>query len=54
MERITYQNILDGMFQKLNNFEDFINQSSLNKSLLKLIKLRVCPLNRCVYCVDKH
>ncbi|WP_298488269.1 carboxymuconolactone decarboxylase family protein [uncultured Maribacter sp.] len=54
MERITYQDIPDGMFQKLKNIEDFINQSPLNESLLKLIKLRVSQINGCAYCVDMH
>lgn len=54
MERISYQDIPDGMFQKLNNLEDFINQSLLEKSLLKLIKLRVSQINGCAYCVDMH
>ncbi|OUS00396.1 hypothetical protein A9Q86_10520 [Flavobacteriales bacterium 33_180_T64] len=54
MERITYQDIPKGMFEHLRTIEDFITNSSLNKSLLELIRLRASQKNGCAYCVDMH
>ena len=54
MERISYQDIPAGMFEKLMSIEDMINHSSLDKQLLEIIKLRVSQINSCAYCVDMH
>ena len=54
MERITYQDIPKGMFEKLRAIEDFIDNSSLVPKLLELIKLRASQKNGCAYCVDMH
>ena len=54
MERITYQEIPDGMFYHLNPIEDFINKSGLDMRLLELIRTRVGQKNGCAYCVDMH
>ena len=54
MERISYQDIPEGMFPKLMAIEDFINASGLSMKLLELLRLRVSQLNGCAYCVDMH
>ena len=54
MERITYQDIPQGMFENLMTTEDYINNSSLEIHLLELIRLRVGQKNGCAYCVDMH
>ena len=54
MERITYQEIPQGMFEKLRAIENFLNTSSIDHHLAELIKLRVSQLNGCAYCVDMH
>lgn len=54
MERISYEHIPNGMFEKLRDVEDFLNKSSLDKQLLELVKLRVSQQNGCAYCVDMH
>ena len=54
MERITYQDIPTGMFENLMTTENFINQSTLETTLLELIRLRVAQKNGCAYCVDMH
>ncbi len=54
MERITYNEIPDGMFTQLMNVENFINNSSIDMKLLELIRTRVSQKNGCGYCVDMH
>lgn len=54
MERIAYQDIPVGMFEKLMAIENFLHNSPLEMHLLELIRLRVAQLNECAYCVDMH
>ncbi|MEL6917761.1 MAG: carboxymuconolactone decarboxylase family protein [Bacteroidota bacterium] len=54
MERIKYQDIPEGMFEKLRDLEWYIASSSLETRLLELIRLRVSQINGCAYCVDMH
>lgn len=54
MERITYQDIPNGMFDHLNAIEDFISNAGLSMRLLELIRTRVSQINGCAYCVDMH
>ncbi len=54
MERISYQDIPDGMFEKLRDIEDYLENSSIELKLLELIRLRVAQKNGCAYCVDMH
>ena len=54
MERISYQDIPQGMFEKLMAIEDYINDASIDLKLLELMRLRVAQQNGCAYCVDMH
>jgi AhpD family alkylhydroperoxidase len=54
MERISYQDIPNGMFEHLRTIEDFISNSSLDRKLIELIRLRTAQKNGCAYCVDMH
>lgn len=54
MERISYNDIPKGMFEKLRELENFIDNSPLDMQLLELIRLRVAQENGCAYCVDMH
>ncbi|MDF1696729.1 MAG: carboxymuconolactone decarboxylase family protein [Saprospiraceae bacterium] len=54
MQNIEYQDLPLGMFEKLNEFENYIGESSLEFGLLELMRLRVAQLNGCAYCVDMH
>ena len=49
MERISYQDIPKGMFEKLRAIEDFIESSTLESQLIELIRLRISQLNGCAY-----
>lgn len=54
MERISYGDIPQGMFDHLRKIEDFIKNSGLERQLLELMRLRVSQKNGCAYCVDMH
>ena len=54
MERITYQDIPNGMFENLRTIENTIISSSLERNLIELIRLRTAQINGCAYCVDMH
>jgi len=54
MERITYSNIPKGLFENLRTIENSIINSSLDRQLIELIRLRVSQINGCAYCVDMH
>jgi len=54
MERIGYQDIPRGMFEKLMAVENFINDATLEIKLLELVRLRVSQINGCAYCIDMH
>lgn len=54
MERITYQNIPKGMFENLRTIEDSIINSTLDRKLIEMIRLRTAQINGCAYCVDMH
>ena len=54
MERITYQDIPSGMFENLRIIEESIINSSLDRKLIEIIRLRTAQRNGCAYCVDMH
>ncbi|WP_117885338.1 carboxymuconolactone decarboxylase family protein [Aureibaculum luteum] len=54
MERITYQDIPNGMFENLRTIEDSIINSTLDRKLIEMIRLRTAQINGCAYCVDMH
>lgn len=54
MKLFNYSDIPTGMFEKLMDIEDYINESSIELQMLELIRLRVAQLNGCAYCVDIH
>ncbi|NEQ88323.1 MAG: carboxymuconolactone decarboxylase family protein [Moorea sp. SIO2I5] len=38
----------------MNYLEKYVNKSGLDKTLLKLIKIRASQLNKCAFCIDMH
>ena len=54
MPRITYQDIPNGMFENLRTIEDSIINSTLDRKLIEMIRLRTAQINGCAYCVDMH
>lgn len=54
MERISYQEVPQEIFTKLRSIEDYLDNSSIGKQLLDLLRLRISQVNGCAYCVDMH
>lgn len=54
MERISYLEVPDGMLEKVREVEVLLQKSSLEPSILYLVKLRASQINGCAYCVDMH
>ena len=54
MERITVQELPQGMMGTLLKVEHYINRSGLDIQLLEMIRLRVSQINGCAYCIDHH
>lgn len=54
MERIAYQEVPVEIFEKLRAIEDYLHSSTIEMSLLELLRLRISQINGCAYCVDMH
>ncbi|MEO0876363.1 MAG: carboxymuconolactone decarboxylase family protein [Bacteroidota bacterium] len=54
MERISFKDLPQGMFEKSMAVESLVNGASLDFQLLELARLRVSQINGCAYCVDMH
>jgi AhpD family alkylhydroperoxidase len=54
MERISYQEVPAEIFEKLRAVEVYLENSSIDKQFLELLRLRVSQINGCAYCVDMH
>jgi len=52
--RVNYAQVAPHTFKALLGLEKAMSESSLEKSLHELIKLRASQLNGCAYCVDMH
>jgi len=52
--RIEYSKIAPDAMSAMLGLEKYVRQSSLDASLLELVKLRVSQINGCAYCVDMH
>lgn len=53
MERITYKDAA-GVYAALRKGQDYVDNSGLEKELVKLIQFRVSQINSCAYCLDMH
>lgn len=54
MERISYQDLPEGIFYNLRANEEYIKESGIDRQLLELLKLRASQINGCAYCLDMH
>lgn len=41
-------------YQAMAALENYVHSSTLEKSLLELIKMRASQINGCAYCLDMH
>lgn len=53
-ERINYGKVAPEAVAALSGLERYVRASSLEESLLELVRLRASILNGCAYCVDMH
>lgn len=52
--RVHYAQVAPHTFKALLGLEKAMGESSLDKSLHELIKIRASQLNACAYCIDLH
>jgi AhpD family alkylhydroperoxidase len=52
--RVNYAQAAPHAFKALLGLEKAIGESSLEKSLHELVKIRASQLNACAYCIDLH
>lgn len=53
MTRIKFEEA-SGVYSSMRKIEDYLNESSIDKRLLYLLKFRVSQINNCAYCLDMH
>ncbi|GLK91284.1 carboxymuconolactone decarboxylase family protein [Pseudomonas turukhanskensis] len=52
--RVAYAQVAPHAFKALLGLEKAMGESSLEKSLHELVKIRASQLNGCAYCIDMH
>lgn len=52
--RMEYWKVAPGSYKAMMALETYFRESSLEKSLLHMIKLRASQMNGCAYCIDMH
>jgi AhpD family alkylhydroperoxidase len=52
--RIDYRNVFPAAREAMTGLERTVRESTLERPLLELVKLRASQLNGCAYCVDMH
>ena len=52
--RIDYRNASPDAFKALLATEQQVHRSSLEESLIELVKMRASQINGCAYCLDMH
>jgi len=53
-ERMDYSAASPGLMKALNGLQHFVDHSSLQGSLLELVRIRASQINGCAYCIDMH
>ena len=52
--RIDYAEAAPGAMKAMQALENYVARSSLEPSLIELVKTRASQINGCAYCVDMH
>ena len=52
--RIDYTKVGSGALRAMSGLEKYLAESSIEKPLRELIKLRASQINGCAYCIDMH
>ena len=53
-QRIEYQTVAPAALRAVYGLEQYVRGTSLEHSLIELVKLRASYMNGCAYCVDMH
>ena len=53
-QRIAYQTVAPAALRAVYGLEQYVRGTSLEHSLIELVKLRASYMNGCAYCVDMH
>ncbi len=53
-QRLPYPRIAPAAFRAMVGLEQYVAQSSIEKPLRELVKLRASQINGCAYCIDMH
>lgn len=53
-KRITIQELEPEAYQAMFGLEKYLNDSSLDKTIKELIKIRASQINGCAYCIEIH
>jgi AhpD family alkylhydroperoxidase len=54
MERISMHELPTGFYNTLFKVQEYIDNTSLDRALLELVRMRVSQINGCAYCLDMH
>lgn len=54
MERISFTDLPEGLYQSVYGIENYLNTKSFDHGLLELMRYRVSQINGCLYCLDMH
>ena len=54
MERISYNELPNGLYAAMKNVQDYIDNCGLDLTTLELMRIRVSQINGCAYCLDMH
>src|SRR2546428_12366891 len=52
--RVEYWKVAPETLTAMRAVETYVRQSSLEESLLELVRLRASQINGCAYCIDMH
>jgi AhpD family alkylhydroperoxidase len=53
-ERMDYSSASPALMKALNGLQRAVDESSLEQSLLELVRIRASQINGCAYCIDMH
>ncbi len=54
MQRLNYMKVSPEALQSMLGLETYLAKSSIEHSLLHLVKMRASQINGCAYCLDMH
>ncbi len=54
MERISFTELPNGLYQSVYALETYLNNGLVDRKLLELLRFRISQINNCLYCLDMH